>query len=85
VPFVWSDQGSLRLQLLGRPHADDEVEIAAGSPSEGKFLALYHRDGRLRGALGVNAPRWVMPMRKALLEAASRDDALAVARNLASS
>jgi NADPH-dependent 2,4-dienoyl-CoA reductase/sulfur reductase-like enzyme len=85
VPFVWSDQGSLRLQLLGRPHADDEVEIAAGSPSEGKFLALYHRDGRLRGALGVNAPRWVMPMRKALLEVASRDDALAVARNLASS
>ena len=35
----------------------------------GKFLALYGRDGRLRGALGVNAPRLVMPYRTLLARA----------------
>jgi len=79
VPFVWSDQGALRIQLLGRPGPDDEVEVVAGAPDEGKFLSLYQRDGRLRGALGVNAPRWVMPMRQLLVDGAGAAEARAVA------
>jgi NADPH-dependent 2,4-dienoyl-CoA reductase/sulfur reductase-like enzyme len=82
VPFVWSDQGDLRLQLVGRPSADDDVEIVAGSVGEGKLLALYGRAGRLRGALGINAPRWVMPMRKLLLERSGLDDARTVVKDL---
>ncbi len=82
VPFFWSDQLHLRIQFLGRAHPDGEVRLVAGSPAEGKFLALYERNGRLYGALGVNAPRWVMPMRKHLMDGASWDDALAAGAEL---
>ena len=83
VPFFWSDQFDIRIQFLGRAASDDEVFVGAGSVDDGKFLALYGRHGKLHGALGVNAPRWVMPMRKLLLEQASWDDAVARATELA--
>jgi NADPH-dependent 2,4-dienoyl-CoA reductase/sulfur reductase-like enzyme len=76
VPFFWSDQYSDRLQFLGRASGDDEVEVVAGSVEERSFLALYGRGGRLRGALGLNQPRLVMPYRKLLLAGVSWDDAL---------
>ena len=82
VPFFWSDQFDIRIQFLGRSAVDDEVVVAAGSVEDGTFLALYGRDGRLHGALGVNAPRWVMPMRTLLLDGATWDGALAHAQNL---
>ncbi len=68
VPFFWSDQFDQRLQFLGRSAPGDEVVVAAGSVADGKLLALYGRDGVVRGAFGLNAPRWVMPMRTHLLE-----------------
>ncbi len=88
VPFFWSDQLDLRIQFVGRAAAgpDDAVDVtvAAGSPADGKWLALYSdpATGRLRGALGVNAPRWVMPMRALLASRSSLDDALAMAADL---
>jgi NADPH-dependent 2,4-dienoyl-CoA reductase/sulfur reductase-like enzyme len=83
VPFFWSDQFSHRIQFLGRAHPDDIVVVVAGSIEDGKWLALYGRGGLLRGALGVNAPRWVMPMRKHLIEQRSFDETIEVARTLA--
>jgi NADPH-dependent 2,4-dienoyl-CoA reductase/sulfur reductase-like enzyme len=77
LPFFWSDQADVRIQFLGRAGPDDAVEVVRGDPAEGKFLALYGRDGRVVGALGVNAPRWVMPMRSLLTERVSWDDACA--------
>ena len=76
VPFFWSDQYSHRIQFLGRAGDGDDVRVVAGSVDEGKFLALYSRDGRLGGVLGLNAPRWVMKMRGALLDRLSWDDAI---------
>ena len=61
------------------------IELVAGSAAEGKLLALYGRDGVLRAALGVNAPRWVMPMRKQLLDRARLDEARAVVNEMTSS
>ncbi len=83
VPFFWSDQFDHRIQFLGRAGPDDDVEVVLGGPDEAKLLALYGRDGRVRGALGVNAPRWVMPMRQPLMDRMSWDDAVARARELA--
>lgn len=77
VPFFWSDQYDRRIQFLGRSSPDDEVRIVSGSPEERSFLALFGCDGRLRGALGLNVPRLVMPYRKLLAERISWDDALA--------
>ncbi len=82
VPFFWSDQFDQRIQFLGRSSPDDEVIVAAGSVAEGKLLALYGRGGKLHGAFGLNAPRWVMPMRKQLLSQVSLDDALAFVASL---
>jgi hypothetical protein len=36
----------------------------------------------LHGALGVNAPRWVMPTRKLFLERATWEEALAATADL---
>lgn len=82
VPFFWSDQYTHRLQFLGRAHPDDDVEVVAGPGQDGRLLALYGRNGRLRGALGLDAPRWVMPMRRLLLGRARWQEALEVAGQL---
>jgi len=82
LPFFWSDQFEHRIQFLGRAAADDEVQVVAGSVADAKFLALFGRDGRLHGALGVNAPRWVMPMRKLFADRASWDEAVAATAGL---
>jgi NADPH-dependent 2,4-dienoyl-CoA reductase/sulfur reductase-like enzyme len=75
VPFFWSDQFDSRIQFIGRVHGDDETRVVAGD-IDGGFVALYGHAGRLRGVLGVNMPRVVMPFRKLLAERASWDDAL---------
>jgi NADPH-dependent 2,4-dienoyl-CoA reductase/sulfur reductase-like enzyme len=79
VPFFWSDQFEHRIQFLGHAIAGDEVHVVAGSVAEGKFLALYGWGGQLHGALGVNAPRWVMPTRRLFLERMPFADALVAA------
>jgi NADPH-dependent 2,4-dienoyl-CoA reductase/sulfur reductase-like enzyme len=65
VPFFWSDQFDSRIQFIGRAHGDDEVQVVAGD-LDGNFVALYGHGGRLRGVLGVNMPKVVMPYRKLL-------------------
>jgi NADPH-dependent 2,4-dienoyl-CoA reductase/sulfur reductase-like enzyme len=82
LPFFWSDQFDHRIQFLGRAAADDEVRVVAGSVADGKFLALFGRNGKLHGALGVNAPRWVMPTRKLFVDQATWEDAVAATTGL---
>ena len=82
LPFFWSDQFDHRIQFLGRAAADDEVQVVAGSIADAKFLALFGRNGKLHGALGVNAPRWVMPTRKLFLEQATWEQAVAATLGL---
>lgn len=86
VPFVWSDQFTSRIQFLGRSaaqHADTVVEVVAGDPEEGPFVALYGRAGRLWGVLGVSMPRLVMPYRAMLAAGATWEQALEKARGAA--
>jgi NADPH-dependent 2,4-dienoyl-CoA reductase/sulfur reductase-like enzyme len=63
VPFFWSDQPPYRIQYLGRSGPDDQVTVTEGSIAEGKWLAVYQRDGIITAALGVNNPKAVMPYR----------------------
>ena len=82
VPFFWSEQYDRRIQFLGRPAGDDEVCIVAGSVADRKFATLYGSGGRLRGVLGLNMPRVVMPFRAHLEQRISFVDALDVAADL---
>jgi NADPH-dependent 2,4-dienoyl-CoA reductase/sulfur reductase-like enzyme len=82
VPFFWSDQYDRRIQFLGRASGDDEVQVVSGSVMARQFVALYGSDGRLRGVLGLNAPKQVMPFRSLLLDRITWEDALAHARTI---
>jgi NADPH-dependent 2,4-dienoyl-CoA reductase/sulfur reductase-like enzyme len=77
VPFVWSDQYDVKIQIVGSIHGDDEVVVVDGSLDERRFVALFGRDGRLVGALGFSRPRLVMQYRRMIADRASWDDALA--------
>ena len=74
VPWFWSDQYDLRLQLAGRPGGD--MVIADGSIAEGRFVALYGRDGMVTGALGWNWPAKTVRYRMALEAGLAWSDAV---------
>jgi NADPH-dependent 2,4-dienoyl-CoA reductase/sulfur reductase-like enzyme len=64
LPYVWSDQFGLRLQLVGRPEPGHRVELD-GDPES--FVARYLApDGRLWAALLANRPQEAATMRREL-------------------
>lgn len=65
VPYVWSDQHGVRLQIVGRPRPGDDVRVVLDEPG-GAFAALYVRDGAPAGAFAMNAPARVLELRRAL-------------------
>jgi NADPH-dependent 2,4-dienoyl-CoA reductase/sulfur reductase-like enzyme len=81
VPFFWSDQGRHRIQMLGlaSTQVGDDVEVVVGDLDQRSFVVLFGRSGRLRGALGVNAPKPLMSYQPLLARGVSWDDALAAA------
>jgi 3-phenylpropionate/trans-cinnamate dioxygenase ferredoxin reductase component len=83
VPYVWSDQYDSKIQIVGRPTSDDQVEVPLGAFDDRKFVALTHRDGRLTGAVGLDEPRKLMRFKRLLTTRPSFDEAMAVARELA--
>jgi NADPH-dependent 2,4-dienoyl-CoA reductase/sulfur reductase-like enzyme len=77
VPYFWSDQYGIRLQVLGSPRGSDEIHLVEGSPEEGKFLALFGREDRLRAVMAIGKPRQLMGYRPLLAGGSSWGDALA--------
>ncbi len=78
VPYFWSDQYGLRIQVLGHPEPSDEVAIVDGAldADDGKFVAVYGRRGRLTAALAISRPRQLMAFRPLLVAGASFNDAV---------
>jgi 3-phenylpropionate/trans-cinnamate dioxygenase ferredoxin reductase component len=60
VPYFWSDQYDKKIQLLGHPHPDDDVERVSVDADRGRWLALYSRDGVVTGAITLSHPRALM-------------------------
>jgi 3-phenylpropionate/trans-cinnamate dioxygenase ferredoxin reductase subunit len=56
VPWFWSDQYDLKLQIAGLSAGYDEV-VLRGNPDDASFSCLYLRDGRLIACDSINAPR----------------------------
>jgi len=62
VPWFWSDQYDVNLQLVGHPTRWDRL-VVRGSVPERKFTAFYLEGGRVRAALAVNRFRDIAPSR----------------------
>lgn len=56
VPWCWSSQYGLNLQVAGWPQSDDEI-VVEGSIADRDFIALTRRAGRLVGAVTIGRPK----------------------------
>ncbi len=56
VPWFWSDQYDLKLQIAGLSEGYDEA-ILRGDPGGGSFSCLYLQDGILIAVDAINAPK----------------------------
>lgn len=56
VPWFWSDQHELKLQIAGLSEGYDEV-VMRGDAETGSFACLYLRDGVLIAVDAINSPR----------------------------
>lgn len=65
VPWFWSDQGDMKIQMAGLTAARDHV-VTRGDPSEGRFSAFCFRDGLLLGVESVSRPADHMLARRLL-------------------
>jgi 3-phenylpropionate/trans-cinnamate dioxygenase ferredoxin reductase subunit len=65
VPWFWSDQADLKLQIAGLSHGYDQV-VVRGEPDTEQFSVLYYAARRLIAVDAVNAPRDFMVVRKVL-------------------
>ena len=70
VPWFWSNQGELRLQIAGLSTGYDSL-VVRGDMDDEKFSVLYYRDGELLAADAVNNPVDYMVVRKALTQGVS--------------
>lgn len=78
VPFVWSDQYDVKIQVVGHVRGDDRIEVVDGSLEERRFVAAVGRGDRLVGAVGFGRPRVLMQYRRLVAERASFVDALSL-------
>ncbi len=67
VPWFWSNQGDLRLQIAGLAAGFDDF-VVRGEPEDERFSVLYYRNGRLLAVDAVNSPGDYMVVRKALTQ-----------------
>jgi 3-phenylpropionate/trans-cinnamate dioxygenase ferredoxin reductase subunit len=65
VPWFWSDQADLKLQIAGLSAGHDRV-VVRGDPDTERFTVLYYRDDRLIAADCVNQPAEFLAIKQAL-------------------
>jgi len=53
VPWFWTDQYDIHLQMAGLPFGYDQV-VTRGNPESRKFSVFYFREGRLRAVDSIN-------------------------------
>lgn len=59
VPYFWSDQYHVKIQVFGAIMPNDVIEFIEGSPDEGRFVALSRTDSKVNAVIGWNHPRQV--------------------------
>jgi 3-phenylpropionate/trans-cinnamate dioxygenase ferredoxin reductase subunit len=77
VPWFWSDQYDIKLQISGLSEGYDEV-VVRGEPADHSFAAFYLLQKRLLAVDAVNSPREFM-LGKKLIAAGAELDSVALA------
>lgn len=62
VPSFWTDQHDAKVRFVGRASPDDDLAIE--HDSDDALVAVFGRDGVVRGALCVNRPRHLAHYRR---------------------
>lgn len=70
VPYIWSDQYDLKIQIYGVTRGADEIRVVEGDPGERRLIALYGKGGITVAAVGINMIRALRGYRAAVAEAA---------------
>ena len=65
VPWFWSDQFDIRLQMAGLPEGHDQ-QVVRGDPATGKFSVFHFRNGKLCSVDSINRPGDHLAARKLL-------------------
>ncbi|MFB9950635.1 NAD(P)/FAD-dependent oxidoreductase [Rhizobium puerariae] len=63
LPWFWSDQGGIKLQIAGLIHGHDRT-VLRGDPQSGRFSVFCYRGTRLLGVESVNRPADHMAARR---------------------
>ena len=74
LPWFWSDQYDVKLQIAGISDGYDETKVV-GSPEKHKFYVAYLKEGQLIAVDSINSPRSHMMARRTIGEL-WRDDLL---------
>jgi 3-phenylpropionate/trans-cinnamate dioxygenase ferredoxin reductase subunit len=55
VPWFWSDQYDIKLQIAGVPFDTDQL-LVRGDPAQAKFAVFHLNDRKVQAVEAVNAP-----------------------------
>ncbi|HEY0533976.1 MAG TPA: FAD-dependent oxidoreductase [Actinoplanes sp.] len=67
VPYFWTDQFDVKIQVYGTFAPDMAMTIVDGSPASNRFVAVYHDGDRPAAVLGWNMPKQARQQRQRLL------------------
>ncbi|WP_052059954.1 NAD(P)/FAD-dependent oxidoreductase [Rhodococcoides fascians] len=77
VPYMWTDQFELKVQLLGLVRQTDDLDILdqQGETDPGNLVGVYSRNGIISGGVLVDQPQILGKMRQIVAASGSVDDA----------
>lgn len=70
VPWFWSDQYDVKLQIAGLSQDHDQV-VLRGEPSANSFAAFYLGDGNLQAVDAINSPKEFMLGKRLIMQRAA--------------
>jgi 3-phenylpropionate/trans-cinnamate dioxygenase ferredoxin reductase component len=68
IPWFWSDQYELKLQMLGFS-ADGDTQVVRGNMDDNAFAVFYLKEGKLVAADAINSPKEFMVCKKLIGQA----------------
>ena len=68
VPWFWSDQYNIKLQIAGISQ-DHDRRVIRGFPEEEKFAVFYQKEKRLIAVDAINSPKEFMVGKKWIADA----------------